>query len=317
MHNGTIEYTSRDAHNGVPTMRSDLEILAYNIVHWSGITLPWEAEGLLTVPKKVQESKENFMSDVVGSLKKCFPNCPESIINYFKYVATLKYNDTPDYEKCRQIFETALKKLGESNSGELKFKLSPIAGTSKKTTTKQSNKDDAPVEQRKRSKKMQNVDENESDSASSEVENKSPIKKPATPRKRVIAHEATSSRNDKRPKITSKTGTENTASSVVVNLPPKVKSSKNSKTYNLNFDLDISLDANIVISVNRKPKEGRGKAGKVSKPNSLEIAPSQESDDDEVIPNSNENTPIAKVRVLKNKTGTPKKTTRKSPRSAL
>ncbi len=76
MHNGTIEYTSRDAHNGVPTMRSDMEILAYNIIHWSGTTLPWEAEGLLASPKKVQESKEKFMSDVTDSLKKCYPSCP-------------------------------------------------------------------------------------------------------------------------------------------------------------------------------------------------------------------------------------------------
>lgn len=76
MHNGTIEYTSRDAHNGVPTRRGDMEILAYNIIHWSGVTLPWEADGLLANPKKVQESKETFMADVDNALKKCFPSCP-------------------------------------------------------------------------------------------------------------------------------------------------------------------------------------------------------------------------------------------------
>lgn len=83
MHNGTIEYTSRDAHNGVPTMRSDMEILAYNIVHWSGMTLPWESEGLLTNPKKVQESKEKFMADVDASLKTHFPACPGK--SHFKW----------------------------------------------------------------------------------------------------------------------------------------------------------------------------------------------------------------------------------------
>lgn len=87
MHNGTIEYTSRDAHNGVPTMRSDMEILAYNIVHWSGTTLPWEADGLLALPKKVQESKELFMSNVVVSLKKCFPSCPGKLLIAFFFDA--------------------------------------------------------------------------------------------------------------------------------------------------------------------------------------------------------------------------------------
>ena len=31
-HDGTIEYTSRDAHIGTHSRRSDLEVLAYNIV---------------------------------------------------------------------------------------------------------------------------------------------------------------------------------------------------------------------------------------------------------------------------------------------
>jgi len=31
-HNGTIEYTSRDAHIGTQSRRSDFEILAYNLV---------------------------------------------------------------------------------------------------------------------------------------------------------------------------------------------------------------------------------------------------------------------------------------------
>ncbi len=40
-HDGTIEYTSRDAHIGAHARRSDLEILGYNLVHWMSGTLPW------------------------------------------------------------------------------------------------------------------------------------------------------------------------------------------------------------------------------------------------------------------------------------
>ena len=40
-HDGTIEYTSRDAHIGAHARRSDLEILGYNLVHWMSGRLPW------------------------------------------------------------------------------------------------------------------------------------------------------------------------------------------------------------------------------------------------------------------------------------
>ena len=73
MHNGTIEYTSRDAHQGVPTMRADFEILGYNLVEWLGVQLPWVRDNLLATPVKVQKAKEEFMADVAGGLKKIFP----------------------------------------------------------------------------------------------------------------------------------------------------------------------------------------------------------------------------------------------------
>jgi vaccinia related kinase len=40
-HDGTLEYTSRDAHIGAHARRSDLEILAYNLLHWTAGALPW------------------------------------------------------------------------------------------------------------------------------------------------------------------------------------------------------------------------------------------------------------------------------------
>ena len=40
-HDGTLEYTSRDAHIGAHSRRGDLETLGYNLVHWVSGTLPW------------------------------------------------------------------------------------------------------------------------------------------------------------------------------------------------------------------------------------------------------------------------------------
>ncbi|KMZ06151.1 uncharacterized protein Dsimw501_GD21309 [Drosophila simulans] len=64
MHNGTLEYTSRDAHLGVPTRRADLEILGYHLIEWLGAELPWVTQKLLAVPLKVQKAKEEFMDNI-------------------------------------------------------------------------------------------------------------------------------------------------------------------------------------------------------------------------------------------------------------
>jgi vaccinia related kinase len=58
-HNGTIEYLSRDAHDGAHlNRRSDLEILAYCVIHWLSGTLPWI--DLIKKPEQVQKSKIKY-----------------------------------------------------------------------------------------------------------------------------------------------------------------------------------------------------------------------------------------------------------------
>lgn len=59
-------------------MRGDFEILAYNVIQWAGGDLPWEKNKLLGTPPKVQQAKEDLMSNIESRLKACFPNqqCP-------------------------------------------------------------------------------------------------------------------------------------------------------------------------------------------------------------------------------------------------
>lgn len=118
-HNGTIEYTSRDAHLGVPTMRGDLEILGYNMLQWLIGELPWEKS--LKQPKIVQNMKEAFMKNVRANIAKQYSNVPEPLIKYLEYINTLKPKDTPDYTKCRQLFENYLKSEGKTRNSKLEF----------------------------------------------------------------------------------------------------------------------------------------------------------------------------------------------------
>ena len=66
----SAEYTSRDAHIGAHSRRSDLEILGYNLVHWMSGTLPWMDN--LTDCKYVHTQKNGFMNDVPIFLQRCF-----------------------------------------------------------------------------------------------------------------------------------------------------------------------------------------------------------------------------------------------------
>merc|ERR1712203_544446 len=43
-HEGTTEYTSRDAHIGCASRRGDLEVLFYNLIEWFGGSLPWDRQ---------------------------------------------------------------------------------------------------------------------------------------------------------------------------------------------------------------------------------------------------------------------------------
>ena len=134
-HDGTIEYLSRDAHTGVKSRRSDLEILGFNLVHWLSGHLPWMSK--LSNPKAVQASKEEFMSNVSGNLLQCFGSneCPSVLNEFLNYVGKLKFQEEPNYDKCKSLFEKAIGTEGYRADGKLDFSSSASTLT-KKTPNK-------------------------------------------------------------------------------------------------------------------------------------------------------------------------------------
>jgi len=70
--NGTIEFSSRDAHIGAFSRRSDLESLAYNLLYWvSGGRLPW-AMSCGKDHQLVEASKKWYMSNLEVFVNFCF-----------------------------------------------------------------------------------------------------------------------------------------------------------------------------------------------------------------------------------------------------
>jgi len=109
-HDGTIAYTSRDAHIGAHSRRSDLEMLGYNLVHWMSGKLPWMDS--LSNYEFVHMQKNGFMEDIKYFLNFCFGEkvYPDVLHDYLSYVVSLEFDTEPDYKKCRDMFEKALNK---------------------------------------------------------------------------------------------------------------------------------------------------------------------------------------------------------------
>lgn len=139
-HNGTIEYTSRDAHDGANiSRRSDMEILGFCVIHWMCGKLPWI--DLIKNPVHVQESKKKSMDNVKEFLSRTLQAADKTSISdtfvkfiefYLNEVNKLEFEDEPDYAKIHKKIRETLTSLGNSKSAKDNFYIiNPKATTSK------------------------------------------------------------------------------------------------------------------------------------------------------------------------------------------
>lgn len=116
-HDGTLEFTSRDAHMGAHSRRSDLECLAYNLIYWKEGYLPWKTEKIMSQPEQVHRMKEYFMTDIKQLYKKFYNvPIPSFIYEFLTHVANLAYHDRPNYKLCKEIFLREFVKLGHKKT---------------------------------------------------------------------------------------------------------------------------------------------------------------------------------------------------------
>ena len=109
---GTIEYTSLDAHVGAsPSPRGDFEILLYCLVHWATGTLPWWSD--LEDKDKVMKKKQEAMKSSKKFIETCWKNRSDKVwpelLEFGKVVEKMEYEDDPDHEKLLKFFEKAEK----------------------------------------------------------------------------------------------------------------------------------------------------------------------------------------------------------------
>ncbi|OXB76143.1 UNVERIFIED_CONTAM: hypothetical protein H355_005354 [Colinus virginianus] len=121
-HNGTIEFTSIDAHKGVaPSRRGDLEILGYCMLQWLCGKLPWEHN--LKDPVAVQTAKIKLMDELPDSVMEwdsSGSSCSE-LSKFLERVYGLAYDEKPKYQELKKILLDGLELSGAHYDGPLEF----------------------------------------------------------------------------------------------------------------------------------------------------------------------------------------------------
>ncbi|XP_023133017.2 serine/threonine-protein kinase VRK2 [Amphiprion ocellaris] len=108
-HDGTIEYTSLDAHKGLaPSRRSDLQILGFCLLHWLCGSLPWNS--VLKNPTQVQEAKTRLMDNLPDSVQQLSASrgSTDEVAAFLLYVKTLGYQDKPDYQHLKDLLASVV-----------------------------------------------------------------------------------------------------------------------------------------------------------------------------------------------------------------
>jgi len=126
-HEGTMEYTSRDAHIGCASRRGDIEVLFYNLVEWCGGCLPWDRER--ATPDLTKTAKFLAFKQMNKFLKICFrgEKYPGFLAKFMKYVNGLTFEEEPDYNYLREIVTEELIKSGCVMDNKLEFKLAKLS----------------------------------------------------------------------------------------------------------------------------------------------------------------------------------------------
>lgn len=117
---GTPRYASINAHKGFElSRRDDLESIGYIIVYLTKGCLPWQGikENNKSKCRLIGERKEQT------SIRELCGDIPsgDRVHEYFEYVRGLNFEDAPNYEYLKNIFDRALSEHGLFDDGALEW----------------------------------------------------------------------------------------------------------------------------------------------------------------------------------------------------
>jgi len=112
---GTARYMSINTHLGIEqSRRDDLEALGHVFMYFLRGSLPWQGLKAATNKQKYERICEKKQTTTLDELCGDFPN---EFKIYMNYVRTLKFDEQPDYEYLRNLFNKVLSRMGEIDDG--------------------------------------------------------------------------------------------------------------------------------------------------------------------------------------------------------
>ena len=113
---GTARYMSINTHLGrEQSRRDDLEALGHVFMYFLRGGLPWQGLKAATNKQKYEKIGEKKQLTAIKDLCDGFP---EEFGSYLSYVRNLGFEDTPDYDYLKSLFDAILKKDGDVDNGQ-------------------------------------------------------------------------------------------------------------------------------------------------------------------------------------------------------
>ncbi|GAA5798118.1 kinase-like domain-containing protein [Helicostylum pulchrum] len=132
---GTARYMSINTHLGrEQSRRDDLESLGHVFMYFLRGSLPWQGLKAATNKQKYERIGEKKQTTPVKELCDGFP---EEFGIYLQYVRKLGFEESPDYDFLRELFNKVLRRMGDSDDGIYDWMLLNGKGTETRESRRQ------------------------------------------------------------------------------------------------------------------------------------------------------------------------------------
>lgn len=107
---GTARYASLNAQLGVEqSRRDDLEAVGYVLMYFNRGFLPWQG---LKVKDQIQKNSAILEKKRSTTIEEVCKHFPEQFASYLNYCRALRFDEKPDYEYLRKLFNQCFKQHG-------------------------------------------------------------------------------------------------------------------------------------------------------------------------------------------------------------